>query len=391
MKLGQPLQVNAAVSPQLLANITRIQEIFHTWYPEFKIIPVMAKEVKPNEGNSGPGIGSFFSGGVDSFYTLLKNQETITKIIYIHGLDIWLDDVEFRNQVSRELREVANELQKPLIELETNVRQFVDAYLDWGYHSHGPVLASICHLLADEFYKVLMPATHTYQALYHWGSHPLVDPLWGSERLEIVHDGCEANRLQKITRIAQQPIALNRLRVCYENLRRGKKNLQHQYNCGACEKCLRTMVSLHLVDALGRCKTFPGRLDLERMKTIEIPRESTYAFVRQNYDRAIELGCETELAEALGASMRRFRLKQLLTATREISSLGNISPEWRELVTLKRQSLLKIMWQDHRWWMLKAICEEIVKRVDTKFLGGFVYRIYKRIGRARKTVVGFTH
>ena len=38
----------------------------------------------------------------------------------------------------------------------------------------------------------------TYAHLGPLGSHPLLDPLWSSEDVELVHDGCEATRLDKL-------------------------------------------------------------------------------------------------------------------------------------------------------------------------------------------------
>jgi hypothetical protein len=79
--------------------------------------------------------------------------------------------------------------------------------------------------------------------------------LWGSEALEIVHDGCEASRPEKVASIASSDVALRWLSVC-------KKDRGDAINCGRCEKCARTMVSLYLAQALGRANTFPRQLDL---------------------------------------------------------------------------------------------------------------------------------
>jgi len=48
------------------------------------------------------------------------------------------------------------------------------------------------------------------------------------------------------------------LRVCWQN-----KELA--YNCGRCEKCLRTMIALHLAGALSRCRTFNRPIDVQRV------------------------------------------------------------------------------------------------------------------------------
>ena len=75
-------------------------------------------------------------------------------------------------------------------------------------------------------------------------SHPALDPLWSTEAVEVVHDGAETRRVDKVAALAASPLALRYLRVCWEN--RGGA-----YNCGRCGKCMRTMVDLDLAGALG--------------------------------------------------------------------------------------------------------------------------------------------
>src|SRR5262249_976947 len=86
------------------------------------------------------------------------------------------------------------------------------------------------------------------------GCHPGLDPLWSTETLEFVHAGAEARKSDKIPVIAASPLALRVLRVCWEN-RNGA------YNCGRCEKSLRTMVLLDLHGVLDKTGQFPHRLD----------------------------------------------------------------------------------------------------------------------------------
>jgi hypothetical protein len=86
------------------------------------------------------------------------------------------------------------------------------------------------------------------------GSHPLLDPLWSTETLEVVHDGTEAERTEKIaSRIARSKLALRTLRVCFEVENQPK-------NCGRCGKCLQTMMCLHVAGALEACSTFVAPL-----------------------------------------------------------------------------------------------------------------------------------
>ena len=44
----------------------------------------------------GKRVGCFFSGGGDSFYSFLKHRTEITDLIFIHGFDISLANLELR-------------------------------------------------------------------------------------------------------------------------------------------------------------------------------------------------------------------------------------------------------------------------------------------------------
>ena len=149
-------------------------------------------------------------------------------------------------------------------------------------------------LLQSQLRRVFVPASDSYGTLWSRGSHPLLDPLWGTEMLEIVHDGCEADRPQKMAVVARSDVALQNLRVC---------NKQHAtYNCGDCEKCVRTMVDLRLVDALDRCPTFPDVLDLRRVARMKVPHH-VRAFSQEN----LRLACarrDWALALALAVAIR---------------------------------------------------------------------------------------
>src|SRR5207237_184203 len=179
------------------------------------------------------------SGGLDSFYTLLKHREEITHLILVHGFDMELRAVRRREQVANVLKRAAADLGKPLIEVETNLRAFADRYVGWSEHYFGSALASVALLLSGVLGKVYVGASFTEEVSVPmpWGSHPHLDPLWSTEATKIVFDGMECGRPAKAARIADSEVALHSLRVCWESP-------DGTYNCGRCEKCLRTMVNL---------------------------------------------------------------------------------------------------------------------------------------------------
>ncbi len=239
------------------------------------------------------GSACFFTGGIDSFYTLLKRRDELTALIFVHGFDVSLTNAALLDTISAAMRQVASAFGKPLIEVKTNLREFSDRYVSWEYY-HGAALASVALLLSSRFSRVYVASTRSYAGLVPMGSHPLLDPLWSTEHTTIVHDGCEAARVEKVAAVARCDLVLRTLRVCWENP-------AGAYNCGRCEKCLRTMVDLRIAGVLDRCTTFARPLDLRAVSRLPVDRKTAYF---QESLRAVErLGTDPDLAKALRSSI----------------------------------------------------------------------------------------
>ena len=294
MRRGWDLASCGQVSERLLLAVPKILDLCRTWDASVRKVEIRGAVPVAKTANPSGGVGVFFSGGVDSFYTLLRHESEITDLIFVHGFDIPLGETSLRNKTSEMVRRVSSELGKRTVEVETNLRQFLEPHVDWGREAHGAALAAVGHLLSPALRRIYIPASHVYDQLDPWGSHPHLDPLWSSEALEFFHDGCEASRLQKVAFVSGSDLVMQSLRVCW-------KNPNGVYNCGRCEKCLRTMISLHVAGALNRCATFDTPLDVKRVSRIRFLPENTRAFVRENLDA---LG-HTPLDEALRAALQR--------------------------------------------------------------------------------------
>jgi tetratricopeptide (TPR) repeat protein len=290
MRTGLPLHTEEPVSPLLLSNLQQIQEIFHSWDRSLSIVPVEAP-AKRDQDRPASGVGCFYSGGVDSFYSVLKHASEISQLIFVHGFDLPLDAVSLRARVRESLYAAASELKLPLVEVETNLRSFTDRYLRWGF-AHGAALASVALLLSRQIRMVYVPSSNPYAYLVPWGSHPLIDPLWSTYQVEFVHDGCEATRMEKVASVSRHQVALRHLRVCWEN--RGGA-----YNCGQCEKCLRTMIGLHIVDALNRCPTFDRSLNCGAIARMRIKNAGALKFFEESLEVLERVGRDHDLANAL--------------------------------------------------------------------------------------------
>ena len=307
MALRDPLRLELPISEQLLSNVPMIQDILGSWAqhaevergttPAYEPVPVDATPRTPSQAARSGAVASFFTGGVDSFYTALKHRDELTSLIYVHGFDVALDAPELRARVGQGVRQAAAELGLPLLEVETNVRSFSEGCLYWE-DFHGSALASVALLLSGSFSRVYLPATMTYALLSPLGSHPLLDPLWSTESLELVHDGCEATRRHKLGVLAECEPARKWLRVCWEN--RGGA-----YNCGQCEKCLRTQAELRLLNLSGAFASLPeiALSDLE-----QVPIRFGGSQWRAALRAAEADGRDPAFTEAIRGALRRNRL-----------------------------------------------------------------------------------
>jgi hypothetical protein len=109
----------------------------------------------------------------------------------------------------------------------------------------------------------------------------------------------EATRLEKvISQIAQSPLALEHLRVCFANEKGA-------YNCGRCDKCLRTMINLFVAGALEKSGTFPHHIDPDLVAAVPtIPGEHGGIFHTENLRALQERNIAPELQQAISTSMR---------------------------------------------------------------------------------------
>ena len=297
MRAGAPLELPEPVSPRLLSAMPRIQDIYHAWDRDrFERVAVMAQR-RSEYPTPSPGVGCLFSGGLDSFYTLLRHREEVTHLIFADGYDIPLQDTARRERAVGVARKVADELGKSLIEVHTDLQFFTrDVGLRWEVY-HGAALAAAALLFQDRLGRVLIPASFSYADLFPWGSHPILDPLYSTERTTIEHSGCEATRVQKAGYVSAYPVAMRNLRVCTEH--------RADYNCGHCEKCLRTMMNLRAAGASDRCETLPQELDPETIAGLTLEGENARAFALENLRALERLGSEPELANALDTALRR--------------------------------------------------------------------------------------
>ncbi|MFL5819825.1 MAG: hypothetical protein ACJ76S_03990 [Solirubrobacteraceae bacterium] len=241
MRAGEDITLDAPVSPRLLDSLDRIFAVYSSFFPgEMRPISVEAPASTPPPATELTG--SFFSRGVDSWFAVLTALEDdpqtppLTHLVFCPDFlprDSWSDElVELK---TAQTRQAAAPTGCEFIIVETNQKPV--------YRGHQLVAMA----LALGFSRMLIPSSGMLGELIPRATHPDLDPLFSSERTEIHHYG-NASRMQKVARVARSTDALRTLRVCRYN------RADRDINCGRCEKCLRTMIHLHLVGALERAR-----------------------------------------------------------------------------------------------------------------------------------------
>jgi hypothetical protein len=309
MRADRPLAVDGAISPRLCFNLPRIRDIFHCWWPEFRRVALTLQPAADVSDRRGTGAATFFSGGVDSFYSLLKYRSgafslpvPLTHLIFFRGVETRLERTRGIDGTEQWMRDIASEAGVGFVTGETNVRTSLQSPEDrvhWERHYHGSALAAVALPLSPAFAFVCIPSAFSYRRLIAHGSTPLVDEMYSTEALQIVHDGSEVSRPEKVARILEWhgDLVLRRLRVCIRN--RGGA-----YNCGHCYKCVRTAIPLHVLGVWDRATTFRNK-DTSHWESVVANDHE--ALIEENLRFAIDRGGSRALVAALKRALRRRR------------------------------------------------------------------------------------
>lgn len=262
MRRGADLRIEAPVDPLLLRQLPGIQAMLADWMKGLRPVKVAA-EAGPLRLPRAEHTGVFFSGGSDSWFSLLKYAGIATHAVHVWGFDIRDDDAVLAAAAQAPLRPAVEARGVRWVRVRTNLRRFTDPHTAWGEEQHGAALAAVAALLAPVCGRMVLAGSYTYQVPAPFASHPMLDPLWSTSGCTVVHDGVEASRTDKLQRVMADPDALATLRVCFDNT-------DGAYNCGRCFKCALTMLSMLMRDPGTTYPSFAHKLDVETLATCRI-------------------------------------------------------------------------------------------------------------------------
>jgi hypothetical protein len=309
----QRIAVEGAVDPQLLHGLNVVMRTLKKWQP--RLCPYALPRIEAEHAESvRPGLqaraGMFFSGGLDSLATLRANRlafapghpQYFATGVFVSGLQTEVDANS--DEVARSLAAIGADAGLEVLPVETNARLVEADWALWTTATEASVFASVAHALSGGLGRLTLAPSEDIGYLHPGGTHPVLDPWYSSESMRILHDDVTLTRLDKVRLIADWPAALDNLRVC---------NLppMGQLNCGACDKCVRTMLELLAAGVLDRSNSFPSRSLTAAMVLGSGPLYDDDQYFPELMAPIEALG-RSDLKSAMQTRMRKFYWKQLL-------------------------------------------------------------------------------
>lgn len=201
-------------------------------------------------------VGTGFSAGVDSFFSILKNRDTITKsynlthVTYFNvgangsygGMDA---ENRFKNRIEL-FEEYVNNCGLKFVKVNSNISDFIMMSFNFthSYRSFSAVLA-LQKLFKKYYYSAGFSlkefAINPYDSAYY---DLLNAYCFSVESTDIYTTGSAESRVEKLMYIAEYPETYTMLNVCNLN----------DSNCKTCEKCIRTMAGLYSINKLEKYK-----------------------------------------------------------------------------------------------------------------------------------------
>jgi hypothetical protein len=308
---GEDIVIDGAVDRRLLRNVRGALQIWDQWFDECSAVTIDATTEVDASPPAAPRTLACFSGGIDSYFTLGRHHRStrgdgtnpIDALVSLAGFNTPMEGFAVMTEL---LRPVAERFDVEFVPVLTNVRygghviETPYSQTDWMVRlSHGAVLASVGHIFGARSTEFLIPSTFAYSegdAFKPWGSSVVVDRLFSSSALSVVHDGAATSRLEKTREVASRPEMLREVHVCFRDWDLG--------NCSRCDKCLRNMAVLDILGRRDDATSFDWTKYSQDGFGMTIVPKDLVEFYRSMENEARRVG-KTEFADKIHRAIRR--------------------------------------------------------------------------------------
>ena len=302
------LALEGVVDPDLLIGVQEAMQWLAVWSTRL-LRPLRIEVAVSQSVPESPRqrfAASFLSGGIDSLFTIRRNQMLyggshpgrISAGVVVAGFDSDSGRTDGTSEAAHdELCAFADVAGIQLIPVRTDLRRLDMSNDAWMHQLHGAALAAVGHSLKARFFRFYVASSYHIAQMPPWGSHPLLDEHYRSCDVQVCHDGAEYTRLEKVRLLAEWQPALAALRVC--------RRMRHA-NCGRCEKCVRSKLELAAAGALSKCSTFDyAQLTAEELDQITPSTAHKAQWYRELVQPLAAQGRE-DLARAISRMLRRY-------------------------------------------------------------------------------------
>ena len=251
-------------------------------------------ETRPTQIAAQEAAAVCFSGGVDSFYTLMKSGSP-KYLLCAEPFDLPSSFTETFKVGRQRLERVAEAVGSIPITIRSNIHEHPSFKIHKFLDTHFAILACMGHLLAPHIGSVLVSSSHHKDDPDVDAVHWLLDPLHSSKLMQVCHTHADTTRRSKVAELADWPLARENLFVCFN--KQGANR-----NCSRCEKCVRTMLDLHILGKLESFQIF----DLSRplWEAMDQVKLLTYP---ETYQSALSEPLDPRLASGIWRMLRRER------------------------------------------------------------------------------------
>ena len=282
MQVGEDIHLEGCVSRRLLFNLNNyVVPLLMSFSPSCKPVKMTADQTS-SERFEGSGVGTGFSGGVDSFCTIYDRYELetcpdhkINTLVFLnvgsHGPgqtedELGLTQKKFYHRYQY-LKAYPEEISLDFIPENSNLHSF---YIDANQNTHTIRSASALLILQNFFYRhYYASAGIDYRGVTDSASwyrnidigaycDSILLPLLSTESLDFLSDGVQYTRSEKILRIINHEPVRRYLNVCVS------EEMSHK-NCSICSKCCRTLMALESMDKLN---VLENLFDIEKYRTV---------------------------------------------------------------------------------------------------------------------------
>ncbi|MBR0348594.1 MAG: hypothetical protein IIX16_03050 [Clostridia bacterium] len=249
------------IDEDFLMSLEKTKKAYVDMYPNIAFKGKLREEKviknEKNFKNEKRKSTAFFSGGVDSWATLVSHiGEDELNLVTIWGSDVKLDDDKSWKKVENYTQKVADSLNLKAIFIKSTFRESLNyTFLDnlisgkvrnnswWYFIQHG--IALIGHVAPYAYLNNIdlhyIPASCSAKDRNkQLASYKTIDETVKMAWCDVVHDQFELLRIERLKKIIDWRSLTGEevvLRVCYSDDANGS-------NCSRCEKCYRTILEI---------------------------------------------------------------------------------------------------------------------------------------------------